>query len=64
MSTARLITTTGIAWLTSLALTVVVLLGIHRVLSQDEACALAAGRHTNGAFASAAPHLPRRLSQR
>ena len=64
MSTTRLIATTGIAWLTSLALTVGVLLGIHRALSKDEASALAAARPTNGAFAAAGPHLARRRSPR
>lgn len=64
MSTTRLIATTGIAWLTSLAFTVGVLLGIHRVLSKDEAGAVAAARRNNAAFASATLRPAQRRSGR
>lgn len=64
MSTTRLIATTGMAWLTSLAFTVGVLLGIHRALAKDEAGTVAAARRSYAALASATPGPAQRRSGR
>jgi hypothetical protein len=63
MSAARLIVTTGAAWVLSLALALAVVMGVHRALAGDVAGVAAAPTRTDGLVAASVRADPPRASR-